>query len=139
MLRYATMPIPSNSKNANVKPAAIFLPNVHMSSLLGDATLVATPFNEFHHVGDAHDRTNQIRGTHYVLDVGARGVPLVSGVQLCRRNPQVAFEITEGQANWLFGTAQNKPATLARLPAVTEEHRQAAHGNEPAAYPSSPQ
>src|SRR5579859_810166 len=34
MLRYATAPIVTNSRNASVNPAAIFLPNVHMSSLL---------------------------------------------------------------------------------------------------------
>src|ERR1700730_4666973 len=139
MLRYAAPPIRRSSKNATVPPAALFLPNVHMSLLLGDATLVAAPLNQLHHVGDADERTNQVGGTHHMLDVNTRRVPLVRCIYLCQRNPEVAFEIAEGQANGLFGPAQNNPASLFHLPAVTEEQRQAIHGNEPAAYTSYPQ
>src|ERR1700730_9932979 len=100
-----------------------------MSSLLGDAALVAATLNQFHQVGDAYYRTNQVSRTHHVLDVSARCVPLLGCVHLCQRNPEIAFEGAEGQADWLFGPAQNKPASLVHVPAVTQESRQAIDGN----------
>src|SRR5260370_640214 len=68
MLRYETPPIPSNSTNASVNPAAIFRPNVHMSSLLRNAVVGAASLNRFSDERNTDDRTNHVRRAHNVLD-----------------------------------------------------------------------
>src|SRR6266851_6023856 len=105
MLRYATAPIPSNSKNASVNPAAIFRPNVHMSSLLRNTVVIAASLNRFSDVRNADNPTNHFWRAHHVLDVRARHVLLLGCVDLYQGNSDVALELAERQGDGLFCSA----------------------------------
>src|SRR5260370_16563035 len=109
MLRYETPPIPSNSTNASVNPAAIFRPNVHMSSLLRNAVVGAASLNRFSDERNTDDRTNHVRRAHNVLDVRASHVLLLGRIQLFQRNPDVIFEVANPQAAGTLRPAQRNP------------------------------
>src|SRR5258708_28875400 len=112
MLRYATAPIPSNNKNASANPAAIFRPNVHMSSLLRNAVAIAAFLNRFPNERNAHDRANHACRPRHMRDVCARHVLLLGSEELPRGDSQVALEVAQRQCEGLFGSAQNQPAAL---------------------------
>src|SRR5712692_6004924 len=82
MLRYATAPITANIKNASANPAAIFRPNVHMSSLLRNAVVTAASLNRFSDERNTDDCANHVRRPHHMLNVRASYVLLLGRVKL---------------------------------------------------------
>src|SRR6266436_63958 len=133
MLRYETPPIPSNSKNASANPAAIFRPNVHMSSLLRNAGVTATSLNRFPDERNTDNRTNHVYRVQDMLHLRASHALLLGRVELCRRNPDVTFEVAKYQRDCILSSAHNKPTSSFCFCVVAKEHRQAVDRNERAA------
>src|SRR5205809_4263660 len=108
MPRYATAPITTNNRNASVNPAAIFLPKVHMSSLLVSsllrrrAVLTAASLNHFHQRRDADHRADQTVRTRHIFNVPARYVFLAGCEHLRRRDPEIAFQVAETQSGLIL-------------------------------------
>src|SRR6267154_1926204 len=135
-----------NKRNASVKPAAIFLPKVHMRLLLllstlfrGRAFPAATARDHFHDQRNVDDCENLVCRVRYLFDMPANGILLTGCKYLGRRDSQITFQITERQANPIFVTTQRQPPALIWLTRVAEKRRQTVDGNQSASDTSDPE
>src|SRR5271155_780827 len=112
--------MPARSTNASANPAAIFLPNVHMSQLLGAAIRTATALNEIDKLGGRDDAADQALSSHDVPDVLVRCVLRGGFIDVRHGNAEIAFEATEGEADRLRTAAEDEPARLLLRPAIAE-------------------
>src|ERR1700676_4711472 len=121
MLRYATIPTPDKKKNASANPAAIFRPNVHMSSLLRTHVHAAPLLNRFSETGNADEGTNHAVRAHQMLDAGTSHILMFGCVNLRPGAAQIALKIAAPQGHWLLGSAQSEPASSLGFNRIAKE------------------
>src|SRR5258708_30541756 len=135
-----------NKRNASVKPAAIFLPKVHIRLLLLLSTLFrgrafpsATVRDDFDDERNVDDRENLVCRVRYLFDMPANGILLTGREYLGRRDSQITFQITERQADPILVATQRQPPALIWLTRVAEKRRQTVDGNQSTSDTSDPQ